>query len=846
MTAAHDFECYRRGWSELPRHPFTCLGPGAWHNWSHADGVGSVCLNEFILVQGDDGRFCLLDFNTMAPDHKAAWAIMGQLGFGTDKEVVNFLMNGTCWKVPNAPRQLRIGHNVVSLKSRARGVGEATAKLIDKGLYRAVRVMREGQALDDASRSPAFCLPQYSVGMGGADKTDKPDEKRPTSNTSDPHKQVRARNKPHGEPDGDVVTSFNDLTGPRHVPRDYCGPPLPFPDRETKCTSREVYAGDAYVCALARINNTTACAAKHDVRWCFFQFLTRSSEYWLSIEYLVIGVCSRCDRFFVLCVCAAGPAPECEVLYLFRIMPLCINMGTRPASKIAVRFAQKWNEEWRCRMADHVLAEWLPRQSTALKRVLAERERRLGYEQAHPFVTFEFTDDFYESTPDVRLTAKGARIRETMAREAGIWMSSKRAAGTLVEYIGGIHVLSGAFGTISAAKRARSANEIQSALDDKLTRAEYVACNSFTVHAVDLLNIDHALLQGIWAPSKRVTNDAALVILSLPENAVAAAQQQLLLVAVQTRPAAAFTTGIVDAPIGVHPSDGVPSAQPTVFLRMSSDCRADGEAMTIFGRLLEFEWGPIRLADIDARWRHRHVTVGESSGAAVNVAIFGSAFPGFELIHEGDNTTEGPMLLGRAKQPDQVQISLIMRRTRGFQHCRDRLWWEHSAGLGLGFTDAGSREYISVLANLAAAFGLRRVRLNVEAMPEIMHMLHEILEATSEYVKKPRSSEQRAPPSFRPSASDLRAIHPAEVGLGVCASNPMGNSASHVCCRPRLRVPACCPFATTTAVRGPQLRGCRLRLCAFRQWVRTRALLPPPPLCLLPHPHQSGARMRAW
>eukprot|EP00966_Prymnesium_polylepis_P261293 6035262-Prymnesium_polylepis.1 len=75
----------------------------------------------------------------MAPDHKAAWAIMGQLGFGTNKEVVNFLMNGTCWKVPNAPRQLRIGHNVVSLKSRARGVGEATAKLIDKGLYRAVR-----------------------------------------------------------------------------------------------------------------------------------------------------------------------------------------------------------------------------------------------------------------------------------------------------------------------------------------------------------------------------------------------------------------------------------------------------------------------------------------------------------------------------------------------------------------------------------------------------------------------------------------------------------------------------------------------------------------------------------
>ena len=40
------------------------------------------------------------------------------------------------WKV-EAPRQIRISHNVFSLKERARGVGEATAKLIAKGLYMA-------------------------------------------------------------------------------------------------------------------------------------------------------------------------------------------------------------------------------------------------------------------------------------------------------------------------------------------------------------------------------------------------------------------------------------------------------------------------------------------------------------------------------------------------------------------------------------------------------------------------------------------------------------------------------------------------------------------------------------
>ena len=120
-------------------------------------------------------------------------------------------------------------HNLFSLKSRARGVGEATAKLIAKGLYKAEPVLVEGgPPLGTDARSPAFCLPQYSVGMGGADKNDKPDEKRPTSNTSDPHRPVRERNAPHGEADGPPVVSFNDLTGPRKVPAGYCGPPLPL------------------------------------------------------------------------------------------------------------------------------------------------------------------------------------------------------------------------------------------------------------------------------------------------------------------------------------------------------------------------------------------------------------------------------------------------------------------------------------------------------------------------------------------------------------------------------------------------------------------------------------------
>eukprot|EP00966_Prymnesium_polylepis_P016281 375511-Prymnesium_polylepis.1 len=70
-------------------------------------------------------------------------------------------------------------------------------------------------------------------------------------------------------------------------------------------------------------------------------------------------------------------------------------------------------------MADHVHALWLPRQSAALRDVLADRERRLGYEEqeAHPFRTFEFTDDFWYVSYDIGLMAHGSLTRRRMAAQ---------------------------------------------------------------------------------------------------------------------------------------------------------------------------------------------------------------------------------------------------------------------------------------------------------------------------------------------------------------------------------------------------------------------------------------------
>ena len=155
---------------------------------------------------------------------------------------------------------------------------------------------------------------------------------------------------------------------------------------------------------------------------------------------------------------------------------------------------------------------------------------------------------------------------------------------------------------------------------------------------------------------------------------------------------------------------------------MASDCRAGEGVMCIFGKLLEFEW-KIVLSDIDERWKARHSTVGESTGSAVNVAVFGTPFRSFQLIQEGDNMTEGPMMLGRARTEDQRAIGSAMRGTRGYKDCSENLWFEHAAGLGLGFVDAGSRSYEGVLTNLAAAFGRQRTVIDATRSPEVMHML---------------------------------------------------------------------------------------------------------------------------
>ena len=604
MNAEHDFECYEHGWSDKRRHPFFCAGAGGFHSFHFIDGSGSVPLNLFLLrVSAQDSRLRPMEFEWL--DHKDMEVIIGQMGFSTDKELLSFLLHGARWKVP-WPRQMRISHPVFSFKSRAKGVAEATAKLIHAGLFLAEPLLRQGDQLS-ALHPVTATSPQYSTGMGGADKTDKPWEARPCTNSSDPHDEVYERNAPHGPADGDRVLSVNDMTGLKQYPPGFDGF-IPFPDPETKTTSREVYAGECVMHAMAAINGTRPSMSKDDVRWMFFQLNTEPCEFWIQVQYMVIATCDVCGAFEILCVCTE-PATERIILILYKVIPRVTSMGTRPSSKIAVRFSKGLNDEWRARMADYVQAEWLPLQSPALRLLLADRERRLGYDQAHPFVTFEFTDDFLDMTPDTALTAVGALTRRKMAKEMNLWMSSKAEAGSCVDYIGGRHVICGGFGTLSPHKRTRCYETCGAAMNGLLNLEDFCAHNSFLVHVRDLLDFDVHLLEGNWLPARVLRYDWATVNLTEDRFTHIRNNYAAIQIEVSTRPAASFATGYFDAPRG---ATSQLTSTPVLYLHMSSDCRADGETHTIFGACMEFEWR-VCLSDLDPRWRRRHINVGEST-----------------------------------------------------------------------------------------------------------------------------------------------------------------------------------------------------------------------------------------
>ena len=713
-TADHDFMAWDTGVSTSRRPKFLCLGGGAFYEVPHADGIGTYNQSIVIRKRRADGLLVPLDFDAEYQDHKKLDFIKSQLGNITDKELLSFLFGGgTSWKMTQAdgsgpPHQIRIAHNLDSLPERIKGVSRATAKLVKAGRYEVVKIRRRHEQLSpDSDMCPMMYMPQFSVGVGGTDKHDS-EEKRKVGDATAPHNLERERNSPHGEPDGPPVVSANEMTGPSKLPPGYDGPPVPFPDPEIKHRPSHLYCAAAVLLHLCSLVGFMLSSSSSDIRWCFFQFFTRVSEYWLQVFYLIIEILDEKLGTVEEWFCSVGE----------KVM----NMGSRPASKIATRFNEEWSDVWR-RLMDDIVAAWLPRQPKRLIDALAERSRVLGKKQARPFFADLYTDDnvkLYISCPEHTLMSKGIQLETDLNRQANIWMSGYQA-GTIPDWIGARFVLNGGFGTVKPSKRARGVLDCSLAIAEQITNERLEVNNSFCVHLDDVLDFPKGTRRGMWGPLKGPFVKAATAKMTAAAKTANAA----VIVQLATRPCASFLCAVDDAP--------KPDAEcRRLWLHLASDAAfriAPPRVPHIFGAAPGVCW----RWPLTGEWSRRHVTLTEACGRALNEIVVGPLFAQFELLFESDNTMALAVGQGTERASDAQYVAWRKQQEPTYADVAERSWDVHTAGSMNTVTDVGSRDRQDVLDQICAAFDFKMTEIDLQCHEPAQKFMADVLANTSPY-----------------------------------------------------------------------------------------------------------------
>ena len=744
LQAAYDYDCMLLGEaSDLRRPTFAAYGDGAFVALPFADGTGSFLANLIIWERTGRG-YRPMDITAPIRDHKKREVLMRVIGATSDQELLYFCLHGVRWLKFDAPRQIRFGRNVESLAPRVAKVGHATSKLIRAGLYGAIKLIKAppaGAALDlldpDLDDFLAF-IPCYDMGCGGQDKADNPDEARKTGNTSDPQpgkgavtRESRAEDR-HATP-GTPVISFNDLTGPRKMTPNYTGPPPSFPDPEVKSRPRHLAAGAAYLSHVAYIADDYLVGIKDDFRWFFWQFYLHQSQLWLSVEHLWVPFEVEANGTTV------------TEWWFCGVIPYVMNMGTRPASKIACRFSEVFQAEWRSRMRSEVVPTWRARQKPAVLHALERRRDALGTNEADPFKGWLYTDDFTMFFVGAWLAAAGAALWRSIVNEANIWMSKKVGAGTVIDSHGGRFVLNAGYTCLTPSKRARGIASATTALSAGVTVDELVATNSFFVHVDDIINLEPGTLKGAWAPVKALAGGDT-VVLSDERWPRPRAVYQRVVEQLQHKAAASFLCAVNDAyTIDPWSGCGLPFATST-----SDACSAPAHGPpSVFGWLDGQYWH----FPLTGEWAYRHITVTEALGYAGNVIIFGRSIGAMQHLVNGDATGGLAMLMGTTNTPDLRYMRERLERTQEWADVSHTLWAQHLAGSANVFADLGSRNEWETLARVAAAYNVRLVETPLP--PAFLDYAQDVLANTSHYEprdarERPRARQHRGDPFTPP------------------------------------------------------------------------------------------------
>ncbi|KOO32751.1 hypothetical protein Ctob_016308 [Chrysochromulina tobinii] len=725
-TADRDFECLTAGASARRRPGYLCIGPGGGSMIPHADGIGSYnALSIVWELDTQTGLYDALDFARPGRTHWVLNMLRQLLGDHDDQQLMSLVMDGVRWGV-QAPMQIRIAANLERLDERVRGVGDAFAKLLKKGLYYKFKKLRRvNEVIDPDGPGPFITIPVYVVGTGGTDKPDNPNEKRIVGDQGCPHPEqaLRERNHPHGTPDGPLIVSLNDMMGPTpgSTPR---GRPIdptryPMPDTESKPRPRHSYRNGAILSHMAHVNKTYKAGFKDDGRHMFFQFEMAPEEE-RTCSFATVIPFPLMDETGKPILDENG---NVIVEHWFTlIVATCMNMGSRNSSKIAQRFTDRILEGFSQLLDVYVRDTWLPKQTPELRALLAERAATLGPRQARPFDTSGYTDDYKLEFVGPELLAAGARLWRTACRECNYWLSEKACAGTVLDYIGGRLVLNGGFGCISPSKRARAIADSEAAIGGRLTREQLESHNSFLVHVHEWLDFPMGTLKGLSAPLKLPGSPEQRATLSDRVRA----QHRRIIELLQTRHAASFWSGVDEAARLGGAEDGAGFDAVIFAPRITSDACSDVEHPHICGVCN----GLFFRFPLDGAWQRRHITITETCGTVLALTIFAEYFPHDELLVESDATASLASAQALAVTENLIYIRRRAEEIGTFQNATRRAWLLHCKGWANALSDAGSRDKMTEMYALAAAMGIRLREVPIPA--EALAFMQDVLDNTSE------------------------------------------------------------------------------------------------------------------
>ena len=536
--------------------------------------------------------------------------------------------------------------------------------------------------------------------------------------------------------------------------------PHPFPDPEVKMRPADNYAAYAVLKHMALVDadggadDADVYGVQDDESIMFWQIRTAVSEYPHDQFHVAVRFTPEEMAEFFQITCEAP-----LLVYVVGVY-LGLNMGGRPCSKIACRYAEQKMAAWRVRM-DDIVAQWLPTRSLALQDLLRERAAELGPTHARPFWSDLYTDDYTFAYLSADLAAQGTAEWHALNKEARVEMAAidKKGGGTVVDCIGARHVLSGGFGTVTPAKRARVLSACSMALSDNssMTREQFEANNGLICHVDEILDFPRGTTHGMWRPLQLSGHPNDLVHLTKDASAAYAKVIEL----VSMRAGASFLSAIMDAPEAERQA----SVPPPVVTTASDAC-TDARFPSVFG----WAQGVVYIFELDAAWLLKTINVLEGVGRGINRLVFPKIFPAGEIVNEGDNVASCSSALHRGDSDDMHALQLALERQVSYADTARRSQENAIAGIANEIADAGSRAKWDVLNAIAAALGVRMQWLDLALYPEVDSFLTDVFANTS---NKP-VCEHPDPPRFvcQMCGAPVSAIQRAMRRCDVCPGPP--------------------------------------------------------------------------